>query len=108
MKSFFFLFTLISASGESLHYTINWPSGLSLGEATLRADRADKTGPWEFALDIDASVPGFAVRDHYLSRASGDLCSTQLDKSYTHGRHKAEEKIIFAQQNHTEKRETKS
>ncbi len=106
MKSFLFLVFLVSASGESLHYTINWPSGLSLGEATVRADRADKSGPWEFAVDIDASVPGFAVRDHYLSRATGDLCSVQLDKSYTHGKRKSEEKVTFDQQAHTATRET--
>ena len=114
MKSFFFLLSLLSASGETLHYAINWPSGLSLGEATLRSDgvRApDGKGAmtsWDFALDIDASVPGFAVRDHYQSRASGDLCSVQLDKSYTHGKHKSEEKITFDQQNHTATRETQS
>ena len=108
MKSFVFFVFLLCASGESLHYTINWPSGLSLGEATLRSDRADKTGPWEFAFDVDASVPGFAVRDHYLARASGDLCSSQLDKSFKHGSHKSEEKITFDQQAHTATRETQN
>ena len=35
MKSGLFLFLLLPVSGETLHYVINWPSGLSLGEATL-------------------------------------------------------------------------
>jgi len=108
MKSFLFFISLFSVSAESLHYTINWPSGLSLGEATLRADRADKNGPWEFAFDVDASVPGFAVRDHYLSKATGDLCSVQLDKSFTHGRHKSEEQIVFDQKAHTATRQTQN
>jgi len=112
MKFVFFLCFILSASGESLRYTINWPSGLSLGEATLRSDRLrDKTGEkpreqWDFALDIDASVPGFVVRDHYQSTASADLCSTQLEKSYTHGKRKAEERIVFDQQKNTATRQT--
>ena len=106
MKLSLFLIILASVSGESVHYSINWPSGLSLGEATLKTDHADKNGPWELALDIDASVPGFVIRDHYLSRASGEFCSIELEKSSTHGKHKSEEKITFDQSAHTAKRET--
>ncbi len=112
MKFVLFLLFILSASGESLRYTINWPSGLSLGEATLRADRVRDQGTdknreqWEFGLDIDASIPGFVVRDHYQSTASSDLCSGQLEKSYTHGRRKAEERITFDQQKNTATRET--
>jgi len=112
MKVFVVLLFVLSASGESLRYNINWPSGLSLGEATLHADRTRDQGAdkgrehWEFALDIDASIPGFAVRDHYQSNASSDLCAVQLEKSYTHGRRKAEERITFDQQKNTATRET--
>jgi hypothetical protein len=108
-----FLF-LISASGESLHYSINWPSGLSLGEATLRSDGVRSPAgkstieSWDFDLDIDASVPGFAVRDHYQAKASGDLCSLQLDKTYTHGHRKSEEHVVFDQAQHTVSRQTPS
>jgi hypothetical protein len=105
---------LVSAQAESLHYTINWPSGLSLGEATLSSEHspggekaAEKAaGPWRFGLDIDASVPGFAIRDHYHSTTAPDLCSAQLDKSIEHGKHKTEEKITFDQQGNTITRET--
>jgi hypothetical protein len=40
MKYFIFFFLIFSTSAESLQYSINWPSGLSLGEATLTSSRA--------------------------------------------------------------------
>jgi hypothetical protein len=99
--------SIFSASvwAESLHYSINWPSGLSLGEAILDTSHA-QGGGWDFALDIDASIPGFAVRDHYHAQANGDLCSTSLDKKFVHGSHKSEEHITFDQDNHTATRQT--
>jgi Protein of unknown function (DUF3108) len=114
MKFCIFVLFLISAQAESLHYNINWPSGLSLGEATLSSERgpggekaAEKgAGPWRFGLDIDASVPGFTIRDHYHSTAGPDLCSSQLDKGAEHGKRKTEEKITFDQQGNTVTRET--
>lgn len=108
MKQFIFFFLVLSASAESLHYSINWPSGLSLGEATLTSSRAaEKTGgSWDFSLDIDASVPGFIIRDHYASTAGKDLCGVHFEKKYTHGKHKTEERITFDQDKHTATRET--
>jgi hypothetical protein len=90
---------LASVSAETLHYSVNWPSGLSLGEATLRSDRttggAGSVPGWEFELDLDASVPGFAIRDHYNSTANPDLCSLQLDKKTVRGARTGEERVIF-------------
>ena len=115
MKSFLFFVFILSASAESLHYSINWPSGLSLGEATL-----DSTGfsaatgaksnlkSWDFKLDIDASVPGFVVRDNYKSMAADNFCTVQLDKSFTHGKHKSDEHLSFDQQKHSVSRETRN
>lgn len=79
---------------EQLHYTINWPTGLSLGEATLHTIRRNTDdGPRiETDFSLDASVPGFAVLDHYRAIADGDYCSIELDKSYQHGKKKAEER----------------
>jgi hypothetical protein len=99
-------------AAESLHYTVNWPSGLNLGEATLRSDRshdpAKTDSPWEFELELDAGVPGFAVRDTYRSTASGDFCSLQLDKDVSHGKRKSRERVTFDQQKHEATRETLS
>jgi hypothetical protein len=104
---------VVPLSAESLRYSINWPSGLSLGEATLRSDRIREQGAekgreqWDFDLSIDASVPGFVVRDHYHSQSSADFCSADLDKEYVHGKRKAQEHISFDQQKNTATRETK-
>src|SRR5690242_10701057 len=59
---------------ETLRYSINWPSGLSLGEATFSARHAS-TGDWNFDATLSAGVPGFAISDHYQSAATADLCS---------------------------------
>jgi hypothetical protein len=106
------LASILPASAESLRYTINWQSGLSLGEATLRSERVREQGAekgreqWDFDLSIDASVPGYAVRDHYHSTASSDFCSAELEKNYVHGKRKSEEKDSFDQQKLTVTRQT--
>jgi hypothetical protein len=112
MKYIVFLYAalLASASGETLHYSINWPSGLSLGEATLRSDRTvegtDSLPGWEFELNLDASVPGFAIRDRYSSTASPDFCSGILDKKTTRGARTGQERVIFDPNKNTATRQT--
>src|SRR5580700_8868100 len=106
MKSLLFFLCLLPVTAESLRYSINWASGLSLGEATLRSDKG-KEG-WDFEVTMDASIPGFALRDDYRSDATLDLCSLELDKTFTHGTKKADEKITFDQQNHTATRQTQN
>lgn len=98
-----------AAPDESLHYNINWPSELSLGESQLSAQQVTANGEpanKEFRFTIDAAVPGFEVHDQYHSSASPEFCSTEFDKNYTHGKRKSEEKITFDQQNKTATRET--
>jgi hypothetical protein len=80
-------------TGESLNYALKWPGGASLGEAHLSA--AKTGGGWQFDFSMDASVPGFAVSDHYHSRANADFCSLQLEKETTHGAHHTHEKTVF-------------
>jgi len=55
----------------------------------------------EMSLDIDASVPGFTIRDQYHSTVTGNLCSVQVDKKYEHGARKADERIAVDQKEHT-------
>ena len=74
---------------EELNYSINWPSGLSLGEGHLLAKKIG--GNWNFSLAMDAGIPGFAVKDEYKAQANGDLCSNLFTKKTTHGTKKVDE-----------------
>lgn len=100
-------FLVSGARAESLHYAINWQSGLSLGEATLTSSQSTylvngvDTPRWNFDLDIDASVPGFSVTDHYTSIAGAEICSTQMQKTIHRGSHKSEETLTFDQEHNT-------
>ncbi len=80
-------------TGETLHYSVNWPTGLSLGEASLTAT-ADGDGH-AFSLSMDAGIPGFAVLLDTKSKATGQLCSTELEKNFTRGKRKTQEKTAF-------------
>jgi hypothetical protein len=80
---------------ESLHYNVNWPSGLSLGEATFTAHH--KAGAWDLAMTLDAGVPGFAVADKIRSSVTDDLCSLELERDISHGARKTREKTAFDQ-----------
>ncbi len=86
------------ASGEQLHYTINWPSGLSLGEAQLSGSRSQDAAAARLLLNlrIDASIPGFSVADSYSSEASPAFCSARFEKHYRHGSRTANEKTTFS------------
>jgi hypothetical protein len=80
---------------ESLHYSVNWPSRLSLGEADFRAHRTAEG--WDFELSLDAGVPGFAVADKLRSSGTADLCSTRLERDLSQGGRKSREKTTFDQ-----------
>jgi len=81
---------------ETLRYQISWPSGLSLGEATLSQKKSGAGKELEF--QIDASVPGFTVADRFRSLTGAGGCSLEFYKEITHGRRKAKEKITFQPQ----------
>jgi hypothetical protein len=68
---------------EDLNYSINWPTGSSLGEAHLRAKRSGAN--WDFTLTLEASVPGFAIKDSYHSETVADYCSIIFDRTSSHG-----------------------
>jgi len=97
-------------AAEQLHYVINWPSGLGLGEASLTfrsaPATADRPARVEGDLKIDASVPGFQVADHYQSTAGANFCSASFDKVMNHGTHRANESLQFDQQHGTVVRES--
>ena len=97
-------------TNETLNYTVNWPSGLALGEAHMSATQIPPSpnGPaqWAFKLTMDATVPGFGVSDRYTATASLDLCSAMFDRDFTHGTRRSHERDDFDQQAGVAHRET--
>jgi len=75
---------------EDLSYSINWPSGLSLGESHLHAKHSGST--WNFEMDVDAGVPGYQVKDVYRAQSTAAFCSVLFDRNTSHSGHKAQEK----------------
>jgi len=95
---------------EQLRYSINWPSGLSLGEAqldsSLQKTTADAPSRLHLDFNVDAAIPGFAVSDRYRSQASPDFCSIEFQRKTTHGQKKTDETTDFNQHDGTATRET--
>lgn len=108
------LFTLLAApllaqngfpwQNESLHYNINWQSGLSLGDANLSAHRTERG--WIFDATVNAGIPGFSIDDKYHSAATLELCSTELLRDQTHAGRKSAERTVFDQKAGTAERMT--
>lgn len=82
-----------SAGAETLNYSVNWPSGLSLGEARLQSNPS--AGRWQYEFTLEAALPGFAVRDRYQSLAGEGACSLELEKQFRHGQRKGHERTRF-------------
>jgi hypothetical protein len=89
---------------ETLHYTVNWPSGLALGEVNLSAHRTESG--WSFGASVDAGVPAFAISDQLHSEANSNLCSGQLVRELSHAGRKTKEKTTFDLHNLSAHRET--
>ena len=103
------MIAMLSAGAETLHYTINWQSGLNLGEASVSATKHTASGVdsgWDFQLTLDAAVPGFTIRDDYKATSDAKFCSAVLDKAVTRGTRKSGEKVTFDQERKIVKRET--
>lgn len=93
-------------SGESLAYTVNWPSGLSLGESQLSATKAENR--YQFSFDIQASIPGFSIGTNAKATATPQFCSLTLDKDIQRGARKSTEHTAFDQEHQSAERETKN
>jgi Protein of unknown function (DUF3108) len=89
---------------ETLHYSMNWQSGLSLGDANLTAHRGG--GGWNFEVTLNAGVPGFAIADKYTSSTDTGLCSQELEREVSHGGKRTREKMTFEQKTGTARRVT--
>ncbi|MFN7920702.1 MAG: DUF3108 domain-containing protein [Bryobacteraceae bacterium] len=102
----FALASTLFAQGESLQYSISWPSGLSLGEGSI-SSKLNGTHR-ELELVLDASLPGVPVRDQYRSRIAPErFCSVLFEKESAHGARKSSEKSTFDSAKGTLVRQTK-
>jgi hypothetical protein len=108
MRRFLFpalLLAVAPVAAEELRYSINWPSGLSLGEGTLESG-ASGSGGFKAALKLEAAVPGFPFADHYRTAASPAFCSAEFERSLTHGKRVSSEKTVFDAAKGTARRAT--
>ncbi len=94
---------------ESLHYAVNGPSGLSLGDAHMTAVRrksANGAERWDFQLTLNVSVPGFLISDSYRADSTLDLCAVTFEKAFVHGARNSHELTYFDSQNGVARRYT--
>jgi hypothetical protein len=94
------------AKSETLNFTVNWPSGLSLGEGQLTS--AHNGDGWNFSMHVEAAIPAFAVAEDAKSKATADLCSLELEKTGTRGKREVTEVTTFDASKMTATRETKN
>ena len=80
---------------ESLRYSINWPSGLSLGDSSLSATHTE--AGWSFDVKVNAGIPGFAIADRLQSMVTNDLCSVEMSRDLNQAGKKTHEKTEFDQ-----------
>ena len=90
---------------ETLQFNVNWPTGVSLGKASMQARRIEDER-WELLFTLDASIPGFTITDKYKSIATRDLCSVEFERESTHGAKKTRETVKFQSDRHTAHRVT--
>ncbi len=90
--------------GEVLNYAVNWPSGLSLGEAQFKVGGGESG--WDFEFILDAGLPSFDIRERYRSRTDGQFCSESLEKDSTRGQRKTREKVTYDQKKNLAVRQT--
>jgi hypothetical protein len=84
---------------ETLDYTINWPSGLALGEAHWKAHNSGTPNApvWDFGFELDAHIPAFGISDSYHATSSAAYCTATLNKEQQHGsRHSSESETVDA------------
>jgi hypothetical protein len=90
--------------GETLKYNMSWQSGLSVGEASLSAEKSGDG--WSFEAKVNAGVPGFFVNDTIRSSATQNLCSAVMERDFSHGSKKTRERTLFDQKGGTAERTT--
>jgi hypothetical protein len=82
---------------ETLRYAVNWPSGLSLGEAQLGASRLKTPAGerWKLSFRMDAAIPGFSVLEDVKSTTNADFCTVEYEKKVVRGKKNVNERTEF-------------
>ncbi len=95
---------------ETLTYSVNWPSGLPLGEVRIQANKKETTdgspARWEFRFTLDAAAPGLQVAGRYRSLATPEFCSMEFEKDLSYGKRITRELTVFNQQAGSATRQT--
>ena len=89
-------------SGEKLTFNLIWPSGISLGEATLTAARAGAEIHLE--ASVVADLPQYHAGYTFTSVADDRLCSLRFRETLREGRNTRETLYEFDQTKHTVRR----
>ena len=80
-------------TAENLRYSLNWPTGIALGEAQLHSKSAVPAGSgWSLEMTLSGGIPGFEVKDTYTANASADFCTDDFSRQFAHGKRKGGEK----------------
>ena len=95
---------------ETLTFSVNWPSGLALGEIRVEANKKETTdaspGRWDLRFTLDAAAPGLQVAGRYRSLATSELCSVEFEKDLTYGKRITRELTVFNPQAGSATRQT--
>lgn len=89
---------------ETLRFSVNWPSGLSLGEGQITSTFNGEQ--WSFKMNVDAAIPAFSVAESAQSNATSDLCTTELSREATRGKRIVKETTKFDASSLTATRQT--
>jgi uncharacterized protein DUF3108 len=85
-----------------LSFNLIWPSGITLGEATLTASRAGKQIHLE--ASVVADIPQYHVGYTFASDADENLCSIRFSETLREGRSTRETTFDFDQAKHVVRR----
>lgn len=96
------------SKSEKLDYNINWPSGLTLGEAHWVARNIGSAGApvWDLDFSLDARIPGFAIINQYHATTTGDYCMDRFSRDVERGSAKNSETENVDHSGHTITRKT--
>jgi hypothetical protein len=86
------LFLLVSGivclgADETLSYSIKWPTGISMGRATLKVTQGSTRSDFE----LDTSLPGIPATGAFTSRLDAKGCTSEFSKKYELGFRKSSE-----------------